>query len=80
MSFAHLPEEQARRAEQLYESLKAATEHDLKAIAELLATRPDERLFGQTEFDLRHLVHRLGAEALQTAAQQRKKGGTKAPA
>jgi len=80
MSFAHLPEEQARRAEQLYESLKSATEHDLKAIAELLATRPDDQLFGQTEFDLRQIVHRLGAEALQTAAEQRKKGGTKAPA
>ena len=79
MSFAHLPEDQARRAAQLYESLKAATEHDLKAIAELLATRPDDQLFGQTEFDLRQLVHRLGAEALQTAAQQRKKGGIKVP-
>jgi hypothetical protein len=80
MSFAHLPEDQARCAEPLYESLKAATEDDLKAIAELLATRPDDQLFGQTEFDLRQLVHRLGAEALQTAAQQRKKGGTRAPA
>ena len=80
MSFAHLPEEQARRAEQLYGSLKAATENDLMTIAELLATRPDDQLFGQTEFDLRDLVHRLGAEALQTAALQRKKGGTKAPA
>ncbi len=80
MSFAHLPEEQARRTEQLYEALKAATEPDLKAIAELLATRPDDQLFGQTEFDLRKLVHRLGAEALQTAAEQRKKGGTKARA
>lgn len=80
MSFAHLPEDQAQRAEQLYESLKLAAERDLKAIAELLASRPDDQLFGQTEFDLRQLVHRLGAEALQTAAQQRKKGGTKAPA
>lgn len=80
MSFAHLPEDQAQRADQLYESLKAATEHDLKAIAELLATRPDDQLFGQTEFDLRQLVHRLGAQALETAAQQRKKGGTEVPA
>jgi hypothetical protein len=80
MSFDHLPEEQARRAEQLFESLKAASEHDLRAIAELLATRPDEQLFGATEFQLRDLVHRLGAKALQTAAQQRKKGGTEAPA
>jgi hypothetical protein len=79
MSFAHLPEDQAQRAEQFYESLKAATEHDLKAIAELLATRSDDQLFGQTEFDLRRLVHRLGGEALQTAAEQRKKEGTKVP-
>jgi hypothetical protein len=80
MAFDHLPEEQARRAEQLFESLKAASEHDLRAIAELLATKPDEQLFGATEFQLRDLVHRLGAKALQTAARQRKKGGTAAPA
>jgi hypothetical protein len=80
MSFAHLPEEQARRAEQLLESLKASAEHDLRAIAELLASKPDDQLFGQTEFQLRDLVHRLGAQALQTAAEQRKKGGTEVPA
>jgi hypothetical protein len=80
MAFDHLPEDQARRAEQLYESLKTSTDHDLRAIAELLATKPDDQLFGQTEFDLRDLVHRLGAQALETAAQQRKKGGTKVPA
>jgi hypothetical protein len=80
MSFAHLPEEQARRAQQLFESLQAAAEHDLRAIAELLATKPDEQLFGATEFQLRDLVHRLGAQALQTAARQRKKGDTEAPA
>jgi hypothetical protein len=80
MPFDHLPEDQARLAQQLYQSLKTSTDHDLMAIAELLATRPDDRLFGQTEFDLRDLVHRLGAQALQAAALQRKKGATKAPA
>jgi hypothetical protein len=80
MSFDHLPEEQARRAEQLFESLKAASEQDLRAIAELLATKADHQLFGATEFQLRDSVHRLGAKALQTAAEQRKKGGTEVPA
>jgi hypothetical protein len=80
MSFAHLPEEQAHRAEQLLESLKASAERDLRAIAELLASKPDDQLFGQTEFQLRDLVHRLGAQALQTAAEQRKRGGTEVPA
>lgn len=79
MPFDHLPEDQARRAEQLFDALKGAAEHDLRAIAELLATKPDGQLFGATEFQLRDLVHRLGAKALQTAAEQRKKGGTSAP-
>jgi hypothetical protein len=80
MSFAHLPEDQARRAQQLFDSLMAAAEPDLRAIAESLATEPDDRLFGRTEFELRDRVLRLGAKALQAAAQQRKKGGTQDPA
>jgi hypothetical protein len=80
MSFAHLPEEQARRAQQLFDSLQAAAQSDLRTIAELLATKPDHQLFGATEFELREMVHRLGAKALQAAAEQRKKGGTSAPA
>lgn len=76
MSFEHLPEEQARRAQELYESLRADADADLKAIAELLATKPDDQLFGATEFQLRDMVHRVGAKALQAAAVQRKKGGT----
>jgi len=75
MSFEHLPQDQALRAEELYASLRAASDSDLKAIAELLATKPDNQLFGATEFELRDLVHRFGAKALQTAATQRKKGG-----
>ena len=58
----------------------AAAEHDLRAVAELLATKPDDQLFGATEFRLRDLVLRLGAKALQSAAVQRKKGGTSDPA
>lgn len=76
MSFDHLPEGQARRAQQLFDSLVAAAEPDLRAIAESLATKPDDQLFGPTEFELRDRVLRLGAKALQAAARQRKKGGT----
>jgi hypothetical protein len=80
MSFEHLPEKQARQAQELYESLQAAADADLKAIAELLATKPDNQLFGATEFELREMVHRVGAKALQAAAVQRKKGGMSDPA
>ncbi len=75
MSFDHLPEKQARLAEELYESLRAAADKDLRAMAELLASKPDSKLFGETEFQLRDIVHRVGAKALEAAAEQRKKGG-----
>jgi hypothetical protein len=75
MSFEHLPEKQARRAQELYDSFRSAFDADLKAMAELLASKPDDKLFGETEFQLRDMVHRVGARALETAAQQRKKGG-----
>lgn len=75
MPFEHLPEQQAHRARDLYESLRAAVDSDIQAIAELLATKPDNQLFGETEFELRDMVHHVGANALQAAARQRKKGG-----
>ena len=46
----------------------------------LLASRPDDQLLGRTEFDLRRLVHRLGAAFLEAALEERKKGGTSGPA
>jgi hypothetical protein len=80
MPFSHLPEDQARRAEQLFDTLKSAAEVDLHKIAELLAGKPDDKLFGETEFQLRDIVHKIGADALQAAAEQRKKGGIGVPA
>jgi hypothetical protein len=32
-------------------------------------------LFGQTEYELRDLVHRLGAQVLEAAADERQKKG-----
>lgn len=70
----------AERAEQLYQALRLATDAQLRELADLLAAKPDEQLFGPTEFQVRDLVHKIGATALQAAAEQRKKGGTRAPA
>ncbi len=80
MDWSHLPEEQARRAEQIYQNLRLQGDTKLKELAELLATKPDEQLLGQTEFEVRDLVHEIGSDAIQTAVNQRKKGGTKGPA
>ena len=44
-------------------------------IARLLASKPDAELLGKTEFEVRDRVHDLGARAIETALEERKKGG-----
>jgi hypothetical protein len=44
-------------------------------MARLLASKQDHELFGQTEYQLRDIVHGLGAKALQAAANERSKKG-----
>lgn len=73
------PDQQAE-ADRLYAALTAAAAADLRTLAELLAAKPDGDLLGPTEFQVRDLVHRIGAKALETALAERKKGGTTAPA
>jgi hypothetical protein len=80
MDFSPLPPEQAERAEAIYQQLRQAGDARLRELAALLASKPDHQLLGQTEFEVRDLVHKLGAEALETAARQRKKGDTRGPA
>ena len=79
MSRLPLTPEQAELAERIYQTLRQAADADLRDLAELLASKPDRQLLGQTEFEVRDRVHALGAKALQTALDERKKGGTKAP-
>ena len=79
MSRLPLTPEQAELAERIYQTLRQAADADLRDLAELLASKPDRQLLGQTEFEVRDRVHAPGAKALQTALDERKKGGTKAP-
>ena len=60
--------------------LRQAADADLRGLAELLASKPDRQLLGQTEFEVRDRVHKIGAKALETALDERKKGGIKGPA
>lgn len=76
MSLSHLSPEQAERAEQIFQSLRQAAEADLCGIAELLASGEDSQILGPTEFEVRDRVHRIGAKAIETALDQRKKGAT----
>jgi len=77
MSSSPLTPEQAEQAERIFQSLRQAVESDLRSLAELLASQPDRQLLGQTEFEVRDRVHKIGARAIETALNERKKGGTK---
>ena len=72
--------EQADLEERIYQGLRQACDGDLRRMAKLLASKPYKQLLGQTEFEVRDLAHDLGAKALQTALDERKKGATAGPA
>lgn len=69
------PDQQAE-AERIRHALLDAAAADLRELAELLATTDDAHTFGATEFAVRDIVHRIGAKAVETALEGRKKGGT----
>ena len=71
---------QEAEAQRLFEALQQPFLDEARRLARLLAQKPDAQLLGKTEFEVRDAVHRLGAAALQAALDERKKGGTRAPA
>ncbi len=80
MDASLLNAEQAAEAERLFQLLRPAVEDELRDLARLLASKPDNKLLGTTEFEVRDRVHKIGARAIETALNERKKGATKAPA
>jgi hypothetical protein len=73
------PEQQAE-ADRIHAALASAAAADLRELAELLATTDDRTTFGATEFAVRDIVLRVGAQAIEGALAGRKKGGTTGPA
>jgi hypothetical protein len=80
MSLPDLTPAQAEEADRIYQTLRAASDVELRRIAHLLASKPDDKLLGRTEFEVRDGVHRIGAKAIETALNGRKKGGITGPA
>src|SRR5258707_13393758 len=79
MSPVILSPEQEQQAEALAARLSAALDLDILQLARLLVSKPEHEVFGQTEFEVRDIVHHLGATALQTHLAE-KKTATAAPA
>jgi len=75
-----LTPEELSEAQRTYEVMKEALDEDVWRMACLLATKRDDQLFGRTEFEVRDHVLRMGAKAVQTAVNGRKKRGTRGAA
>lgn len=73
-----LSEEQQAQARQLVETLRPRVETFVEQLAEVLVANQDAP-FGQPEFDLRTLLHRFGADALQTSLAKKKTATQAAP-
>jgi len=58
------PELEAQ-AQELAARIHARADADILALARLLVGKADTEVFGETEFETRNLVHRIGAAALQ---------------
>ena len=80
MKDQELTPEQEVMAKEIEDRILAKMRVEAKNIARLLASKENHELFGETEFQLRDLLHNLGAQSLDAALETRKKSRTKDPA
>ena len=73
-----LTAEQEAQAQALATRITEVIAADVLRIARLLVSKDTSHTFGQTEFQLRDLLHHAGAKALETSLAQ-KKTATTAP-
>ena len=72
-----LTEDQEAEAAYLEDILAAKARVRVRQMARLMASKSNGQEFGETEFQLRDLVHQLGAEGIDALLELRKKGGIK---
>lgn len=53
------------QAQELAARIRARADTDILALARLLVRKNDAEVFGDTEFEVRNIVHHLGAAALE---------------
>jgi|SRR4051812_854358 hypothetical protein len=73
MSFQQpLDPEREAQAQELLARLRTDADSELLALARLLVSKPDHEIFGETEFQARDIVHRIGAKAFQLHLAEKK--------
>ena len=80
MNGIELTPEQEQEAKAIADVLMAAMRVEAEKIGRLLASKGNADLLGQTEFQMRDLLLKLGARGLDAALEERKKRGMKDPA
>jgi hypothetical protein len=67
-----LNEEQEQEAKLLEGKSRQAIDHEVIHLARLLVSKSESELFGATEFQVRDLVFRLGAQAFTEHLREKK--------
>lgn len=70
-----LTPEQEAAAQRMEQVLLEAARGDIRQLARLMTSKADHEIFGQTEYEVRDLVHGIGAKALEITANERSKKG-----
>jgi len=77
MAESYLTPEQEAEAQRIAALIGQRAQEEALRMARLLVAKPDSQLLGATEFEIRERAHKLAAQALETAVNERKKGATK---
>lgn len=80
MSTHAVAPEEADRVKAILDNVLGMAEVELRLAAELLVSKPNAEFFGDTEFQVREAMHRIGARLYDAALEERKKRGTADPA
>lgn len=72
MTKLHLSAEQEREAKILEGKIRLAVDQEISGLARLLVSKSEEDTFGQAEFQIREIVLRIGAHALQEHLREKK--------
>jgi hypothetical protein len=77
MSTPDLTREQEAQAQELARTVLKTLEADILKMTRLLASKSDHQVLGATEFQIRDLVHQIGARTIQAELDARQKKATK---
>ena len=79
MSSTPLPPEKRAEVEDLARAIREAIDAEISELAANLATTDDAHIFGDNEFKVRDIAHKIAATAIEQRLAQ-KKTDTKEPA